>query len=89
MSTSITPKPRPGLVWFSVRVRVLPSGDVIVTGGKLVASVRRVTSMRPPTEVARSASSSRSGSFISQCATLRTSSGCGPPPSMPRFHSHR
>ena len=40
-------------------------------------------------DVARSASSSRSGSFISQCATRRTSSGCGPPPSMPRFHSHR
>ena len=47
----------PGLVWFSVRVRVLPSGDVIVivTGGKVVASVRRVTSMRPPAKINGSA----------------------------------
>jgi hypothetical protein len=52
LSTLITP--RPGLVWFSVIVRVRPSGDVIVTGGKVVASVRRVTSKRLPTRSARS-----------------------------------
>jgi len=40
-----------GLVWFSVTVRVLSSCDVIVTGGKIVAKVRRVTSMRPPTKI--------------------------------------
>jgi len=42
-STPIAPRPRHGLVWFSVRERVLPSGDVIVTGGKVVAKVSRVT----------------------------------------------
>jgi hypothetical protein len=36
-------------------VRVLPSGDVIVTDGKVLASVRRVTSMRPPTKINGSA----------------------------------
>jgi len=40
-----------GLIWFKVIVRVLPSGDVIATCGKLVASVRRVTSMRPPAKI--------------------------------------
>ena len=44
-----------GLVWFSVMVRMLPSGDVIVTGGKVVASMRRVTSMRPPAKINLSA----------------------------------
>jgi hypothetical protein len=55
LSTSITPRPSPGLAWFSVMVRVLPSGDVIVTGGKVVASVRRVTPMRPPPKINGSA----------------------------------
>jgi hypothetical protein len=31
------------------------AGDVIVTGGKVVASARRVTSMRPPTQINGSA----------------------------------
>jgi hypothetical protein len=49
LSTSITPGPSPGLVRFSVMVLELPSGDVMVTCRKLVASVHRVISMRPPT----------------------------------------
>jgi hypothetical protein len=53
--TARRPLPRPGLVWFSVMVRVLPSGDVIVTGGKVVASARRVISMRPPAKINGSA----------------------------------
>ena len=40
-----------------------------------------------PSNVARRSSSSRSGSFISQCASRRNNSACGPPLSKPRAHS--
>ena len=40
-----------------------------------------------PSEIAVSASSSRSGSFIIQCANRLSSSSCGPPPSKPRDQS--
>ena len=51
------------------------------------ASVRRVMSRLAPSCVAMRASSSSSGSFISQCARRRSNSACGPPPSKPRAHS--
>ena len=43
--------------------------------------LRRSMVMRLPTAMARRSSSSRSGSFMSQCATRRNISACGPPPS--------
>ncbi len=49
--------------------------------------VRRSTAMRPSAMVAARRSSSSSGSFISQCASRRSNSACGPPPSKPRAHS--
>ena len=49
--------------------------------------VCRFTTRSWPLTVSRSASSSRSGSFISQCESRRSRSRCGPPPSKPRAHS--
>ena len=64
-----------------------PDGAKIVTGSidPSASAARCVISL--PRAVARRVSSSRSGSFISQCARRRSSSRCGPPPSKSRAHS--
>jgi len=87
LSTSITPRPRPGLVWFQRdRARAARRADVIVTGGKVVAKVRRVTSIRPPTDVARKAPLPRGRAPSSASVPLSAPArAAAPPPSMPRF----
>ncbi|MCX7344663.1 MAG: hypothetical protein NTU78_02810 [Alphaproteobacteria bacterium] len=77
----------PGDVSASSTVSVLPDGRVTVTGSALSAMVWRSTISWLPCCLADSASSSRSGSSISQWAMRRMSSLCGPPPSKPRDHS--
>ena len=86
-ASSIRPCQRPGETSVSVTSEVSPEGLVAVTGGTLSASVRRSISTAPSSPVPRSTSSSSSGSFISQCASRRSSSSCGPPPSKPRLQS--
>jgi hypothetical protein len=54
-------------------------GAVTVTFGALSSMVCRVMRSSPPETSAISRSSSRSGSFISQCARRRSNSACGPP----------
>ena len=65
----------------SVSSRVAPEGEVTVTGVTLSAMVWRITCRSLPCTCSRSASSSRSGCFISQCDIRRSRSRCGPPPS--------
>ena len=67
--------------------RAAESGPVIVTARAPSLSDRRVIVTSLPLIAADSDSSSRSGSFIIQCARRRSSSCCGPPPSNPRAHS--
>ena len=86
-ASSSLPCQRPGEVSVSVTVEAAPEGLVAVTGGTLSARVRRSIITAPSSPVPRSASSSSSGSFISQCASRRSSSSCGPPPSKPRAQS--
>ena len=66
------------------QVNRLPNADfsVTVTGGEGPSSVvRRSTCSRPSSMLASNRSSSSAGSFINQCATRRSSSAWGPPPS--------
>ena len=64
-----------------------PTGSSRPPAARFSASVRRLISTAPSSPVPRSTSSSSSGSFISQCASRRSSSSCGPPPSKPRLQS--
>ena len=71
----------------SRRVATAPEGLVTVTGSTVSARVRRDSTSSPSCRAPDSTSSSSSGSFISQCASRRSSSACGPPPSKPRLQS--
>jgi len=62
-------------------VAAAPDGAVTVTGCAVSAMVRRVIVSSRPNCLPLKASSSRSGSFISQWARRRSNSVCGPPPS--------
>ena len=72
---------------FSGTAAIWPSGAVI-SAARLVGLRlwRKISSRRLRMRASRY-SSSRSGSFISQCETRRSISACGPPPSKPRSHS--
>ena len=78
---SMVERQTPGSAGASVRVRVLPDGVVSVTSLTVSAMVWRCTVRSRPRTNRRSASSSRSGCFISQCESRRSRSICGPPPS--------
>ena len=54
--------------------------DIYISGTE-AAMVWRITCRSLPCTCSRSASSSRSGCFISQCDIRRNRSRCGPPPS--------
>ena len=71
------PTLRPPLSGVSVSARTRPSGPSRAPGGRR-ASDCRVTSRRSPSTVARSAFSSRSGSFISQWASAAQQLGLRP-----------
>ena len=71
----------PGPAFSSVTSEFSPPGADTCTGGTPSSMERRsIVSLRPLAE-AISRSSSRSGSFISQCERRRSRSVCGPPPS--------
>ena len=78
---------RPGSLCVSAISSRAPEGAVAITGADSSFNVWRSTVTSRPRASARSASSSRSGSFISQCARRRVRSTCGPPPSKPRAQS--
>ena len=58
----------------------LPEGEVTVAVTGPSSRLTRSMIKRPSWALARNASSSNSGSFISQCASRRITSACGPPP---------
>jgi hypothetical protein len=62
---------------------------VMVTCGKVAASVRRVTSMRPPTRGGAQRLLLEVGLLHQPVRDAAHQLGLRPPPSMPRFHSHR
>ena len=78
---------RPGFSSASATVRSAPLGPTSVTASAVSAMVWRSIWMSRPAAVARSASSSSAGSFISQWARRRRRSRCGPPSRKPRAHS--